>query len=94
MFLRNGDGAMKSAHHRRTGGLAVNRSGRLPNSIFGMEGFLSSMPEIRFRWMICRSRRTTEREIPPLAVFLPGFETKTDSVPSPLGFSVIPGRNG
>jgi hypothetical protein len=42
--------------------------------------------------------RTTELEIPPQAVFLPGFETKTErgrlSMPSPLGFSVIPDRNG
>ena len=55
------------------------------------------MPVIRFRWIIYRSTRTTEREIPPPAVFLPGFETKTErgrlGIPSSLEFSIIPIRN-
>ena len=63
-----------------------------------MAGFLSSMSEIHFRWTIYPSSRTTEREILPQAIFPPGFETKTEwgrlGMPSPLGFTVIPDRNG
>ncbi len=55
------------------------------------------MPVIRFRWTIYRSSRPTEREIPPKAVFPPGFETKAErgrlGMPSPLGFSITPVQN-
>ena len=52
MFLRNRAGAMKSIRHRRTGGAARRQCGVLRNSISAMAGSLSSMSEIRFRWMI------------------------------------------
>lgn len=97
MSHRNGDGAMKSARHPRTGGSVRRLCGRHPSSTLGMAGSLSSMSGIRFRWTIYRSSRTTDREIPPQHVFLPGFETKTErgrlGMPSPLGFTIIPIRN-
>lgn len=90
MFPRNGDGATKPTRHRRTGGSVTSRPGPHPNSILGTAGCLFSMPAIRSHWLICRFSRTTECEIPPQALFPPGFETKTErgrlSMPSPLGF--------
>ena len=58
----------------------------------------NSMTDPNGEWRtISQSSRTTEREIPPQHMFLPGFETKMErgrlSMPRPLGFSIIPVRN-
>ena len=54
--------------------------GRHPGSISGMDGSLSSMSEIHFRWTIYRSSLTTERD--PSTTRVPaGFRNENGAGP-------------